>query len=255
MRENEVVLVGLTGKLGSTVGSRIGGGFELVAGVVSPECSRKNVDINGRQIPLLTELPVEEAEGRIVIDCSTPGGTEVAIRASAGAKSPIVIATTGHSEEQLREIRDAADKIPVVMDSNFSLGMAVIRRIIEHSLPFPEVFELSIVERHNSSKKDSPSGTAKDLAGRISSRYGGLSVKTWPGPRKEREIEVVAVRAGRSGGSEHRLLAEGPNEEIELRHTTTGSMAYVDGIMRALEWVSMHRNKTGLYSLSDLLTV
>ncbi len=254
MQRIEIVIVGLSGRLGSTVARNLPENMEVVAGVVSTDFPSDSFDLSGRDVRLIhTDEAGSLLPGRVVVDCSAPAATEAVIGKAAAAGSPAVIATTGHSEAQLEKIAEAARSIPIVMESNFSVGMAVLRRIVKCAFPLPGLFELSIMERHNSSKKDSPSGTAKDLASRISDRYGGLNVKLIPGARKERDLEIVAVRAGRGGGSEHRILAEAPNEEIELRHTTTGSLAFVDGIVRSVEWVADHARQNGLYSLSDVL--
>lgn len=254
MKRTELVVVGLGGRLGSAVVRNLPDNMIVAAGIVSKDTPAGLADLQDRKVPLLHSDRLEGMlDGRVVVDCSSPEGTSSIIGSAAAAGSPVVIATTGHSASQLQAIRQAAERIPVVLESNFSVGMAVLRRIVGLVFPLPDLFDLSIVERHNSAKKDAPSGTAKDLADRISERYGGLTIKLTPGARNAAELEILSVRAGKGGGSEHRILAEAPNEEIELRHTTMGSLAFVDGIVRSVEWVAEHRNESGLYSLSDLI--
>ena len=255
MKRTELVVVGLTGRLGSSVARNLPGSMTVAAGIVSADTPIGTAGMQNGKVPLLHADGLEGVlKGRVVVDCSSPEGTSSIIGRAAASGSPVVIAATGHSESQLQAIRKAAERIPVVLESNFSVGIAVLRRIVELVFPLPDMFDLSIVERHNSSKKDAPSGTAKDLAARISERYGGLTIKLTPGARNAAALEILSVRAGKGGGSEHRILAEAPNEEIELRHTTMGSLAFVDGIVRSIEWVAEHRNENGLYSLSDLIS-
>lgn len=254
MRQIELVILGITGRVGGAVARLAVPPFHVAYGIAGREYDGQQFELSGRAVPVHgPDLDPKTLEGKVIIDCSAPEATEAVIGKAVQAASPMVIATTGHNEEQLSRIRQASASIPVVLESNFSIGMAVIRKIIDLAFPVPESFDISIVERHNANKRDSPSGTAKNLASRISDRYGGLRLKMTPGPRGEREVEVVAVRAGKGGGSEHRILMEAANEEIELRHTTAGSQAYVDGILKAADWVEARRGQNGLYSLSDII--
>ncbi len=255
MQQIELVIVGITGRLGGAVARGASSPFTVAAGIAGREGEGSVLASGGGNITVLgPDVDAGVLESRVVIDCSSPEGTAGITPRAVEASSPMVVATTGHTAQQLAALKEASKSIPVVLESNFSIGMAVIRKIVDSIFPLPEGFDISIVERHNARKRDSPSGTARSLAGMISSRYGGMDIKLTPGPRGERDIEVASVRAGSGGGSEHRILLEAENEEIELRHTTAGSQAYVDGILKAAAWVNARRDRGGLYTLSDVIS-
>lgn len=255
MNRTEVIIFGINGRLGSAIAQRAGNDFTVVAGVSESVSDTPGAVSGGRQFPVYRPDAIgrEAAKGRTVIDASSPRGTEAAVALSAAAQSPLIIATTGHNTRQRNEIAGAAEEIPIVMDSNFSRGIAMLRSILPVLFPLPEGFDVTILERHRAIKKDSPSGTAKQLADRISSICGGMRIKTEAGPRERRELEIVSLRAGSASGSEHRIFIHDSFEELEFRHTVTDSRAYADGAAYAVKWLNASVRKPGIYSMQEIL--
>src|SRR4029077_9831171 len=96
-------------------------------------------------------------------------------------KIPLVIATTGHTAEQKREIESAAHETAILMAPNMSLVVNVLFKLTQTAAELLKGcgYDVEIIERHHRFKKDSPSGTAlhfakliQDLQGQTQVRYG-----------------------------------------------------------------------------------
>ncbi len=257
MKRTEVIIFGIHGRLGSAISLCSGDDFTVAAGVSNSVSVKSEVSVCGRLVPVYPAgaVPPEFAKNRTVVDASSPSGTETAVAISAKAQSPLIVATTGHDARQQSEIKVASECIPIVMDSNFSRGMAMVRNLLPSMFPAPDGFDISILERHRALKKDSPSGTAMQLARGISSICGGMRIKTEAGPRIHGDMEIVSIRAGSAAGSEHRIFLHDSFEELELRHTVTDSRAYADGIVHAAKWLNERERMPGLYSMRDTITL
>ncbi len=256
MKRTEVIIFGINGSLGSAIAGRANSDFAVAAGVSGSAGAATPASASAaKSFPVYAPNTIspEFANGRTVIDASSPAGTVEALALSVKARSRLIVATTGHDVRQLNEISEAANKIPIVMDSNFSRGIGMLRNLLPVLFPAPPGFDVSILDRHRAMKKDAPSGTARQLADSISSICGGMRLKTEAGPRAGREIEVVSIRAGTASGSEHRIFLHSAFEELELRHTVTDSRAYADGITDAVKWLNDRERKPGIYSMSDIL--
>ncbi len=256
MKHTEVIIFGIDGRLGSAIARHSGGEFTVAAGISDSVTAGFEIVTGVEPVSVYQAhaFPTELARGRTVIDASSPSGTEAAIALSVETRSPLVVATTGHEARQQNAIASAAENIPIVMDSNFSRGIAMLRSILPVLFPAPEGFDVTILERHRAEKKDFPSGTAKQLANEISAVCGDMHIKTEAGPRRRRDIEVVSIRAGSAPGSEHRLFLHDTFEELEFRHTVTDGRAYAAGIAHAVKWLNEEERQPGLYSMQDILT-
>lgn len=186
------------------------------------------------------DLQVQDFKGsRGVIDFSAPESTEIVIQKAVEAGVPLVCGTTGWKSEAERDelFSEAAKKIPIVVDSNFSLGIEILSRgaeLLAKNLPGP----FFITDLHHQHKKDAPSGTAFKLAERIRS------------VNPEAEIEHRDFRLGEIPG-EHRVLVSWENETMEFTHRASSRDAFSYGSIRALDWAQ--DQKPGLYKMSEVL--
>ena len=151
---------------------------------------------------------------------------------------PLVIGTTGHSAEQRNRIEKAARLVPVVLASNFSIGVnalfALTRRAAEI---LGNEFDRKIIETHHRMKKDAPSGTAKTIAEILREDGAG-------------EIPIQSVREGEIVG-EHTVIFAGPGERLELTHHAESRAIFARGALRAARWIV--DQPPGLYSMQDVL--
>lgn len=189
----------------------------------------------------------------VVIDFSHPDNLDWIYEYIKEKGCAYICGTTGFSEEQIDKIHSLSQYAPVVFQSNFSYGIAVLKEILEMVTPMlEESFDIEIIEKHHNLKQDAPSGTAKTLAEVINKNHSYKEVHGrfgFTGPRG-REIGIHAVRGGTVAG-EHTVLFLGDNENIEITHTAANKQIFVNGALRAALFAV--GQKPGMYTMKDIL--
>jgi 4-hydroxy-tetrahydrodipicolinate reductase len=192
----------------------------------------------------------------VLIDFSTPQGTQSALLACVPRRLPLVVATTGHSAAQRDEIESAAHEIAVLMSPNMSLTVNVLFELVDRAarLLAGKDFDVEVVEWHHRYKKDAPSGTALHLArivkeamGQTDLRHGREGVV---GERPPREIGLHALRAGDAVG-EHTVLLGTLGETLELSHRAHSRDSFARGALLAAKFLA--GRPPGRYSMRDVL--
>jgi 4-hydroxy-tetrahydrodipicolinate reductase len=231
-------------------------GIELAGGTVEPGAPELGTDLgelcgSGTAGVEVTESPPGSAE--VLIEFTTPEATVEHL--SYG--KPHVIGTTGLSEDQLQEVEEAAQDVPIVLAPNMSVGVNLLRGIVrEISAKLGDGYDIEVVEAHHRNKKDAPSGTALFLArAAAEGREKDLDEVAVYGregfsPRQEDEIGIHALRGGAVVG-EHRLIFYSGGEEIEVVHRALSRRTFADGALRAARFAASAR--PGLYSMADVL--
>jgi 4-hydroxy-tetrahydrodipicolinate reductase len=186
--------------------------------------------------------PIEPAMKNcdVAIDFSNANAITEVSAAALQHRKPLVIGTTGHSQEQRRLIEETAQSLPVVFASNFSIGVNVLfwltRKTAEQ---LGGDFDAEIIERHHKMKKDAPSGTAKTL------------VEVLKAAKKtQSEIPIESIREGDVVG-EHTVIFRGPSERLELTHRAASREIFARGALHATKWII--NQPPGLYSMQDVL--
>jgi 4-hydroxy-tetrahydrodipicolinate reductase len=189
------------------------------------------------------------------------GEADVAIEAASGAavparvdwalatRTPLVIGSTGWDVPDLAA--RVAGRIGVVVAPNFSLGVALLRRlslVLARFAARHESLDPYVIEHHQAKKHDAPSGTAKLLAATVLA--GCPRKRSWAvgGPLQSEQLSVAVVRAG-STYSEHRVGVDAPAEVLELLHTARSAAAFADGAVTAAHWV---RSRQGLFTMDEV---
>jgi 4-hydroxy-tetrahydrodipicolinate reductase len=193
-----------------------------------------------------------------LIDFSSPEGAENAIKLCRERSVPLVMATTGLSAAARRQLRDAADFIPIVWSPSMSTAVnltmklcAIAAKVLKD---LPSGCDVEIIERHHRFKEDAPSGTALKFGEIIAGVMGqakhthGRSGKT--GERPPTEIGYHAVRSGDNPG-EHTIVFGMLGETIELSVKASNRDCYAQGAIAAAKFVA--RQKPGMYSMYDVL--
>jgi 4-hydroxy-tetrahydrodipicolinate reductase len=184
------------------------------------------------------DLPMENCD--VAIDFSHADSIDEICRAALEHGKSLVIGTTGHSTQQRAAIENAAQSIPVVLASNFSVGVNVLFWLTQKASELlGAAFNPEIVETHHKMKKDAPSGTAKTLA---------EILKT--AKQTGRDIPIESVREGDVVG-EHTVIFVGPAERLELIHRAGSREIFARGALRAAKWII--GKPPGLYSMQDVL--
>lgn len=167
--------------------------------------------------------------------------------------SALVSGTTGFSADELGEIRALGEVAPVTWNANYSLGVAVLRRVTAEAARALAGWDVEIVETHHNQKVDAPSGTAKllleavDPDGQAPVVYGREGVT---GARRAGEIGMHALRGGTVAGT-HEVHFFGTDEEVCLTHRATSRQIFVNGAVAAAG--RLLGRPAGFYTFDDLM--
>lgn len=184
--------------------------------------------------------PIEPAMKNcdVAIDFSQADSINEICRAASRHGKSLVIGTTGHSPRQRKTIEETALSLPIVLASNFSVGVNVLFWLTQKAAElFGSDFNPEIVETHHKMKKDAPSGTAKTLA-------EILKVV------RNSEIPIQSIREGDVVG-EHTVIFGGSGESLELTHRAANRGIFARGALRAAKWII--NKPPGLYSMQNVL--
>jgi 4-hydroxy-tetrahydrodipicolinate reductase len=176
----------------------------------------------------------------VVIDFSQPDAIDGICRAALQHQRALVIGTTGHLPGQRSVIENAAKSLPIVLASNFSVGVNALFSLTRQAAEvLGQDFNVEIIEIHHRMKKDAPSGTAKTLAHVLNEarQIGG-------------DIPIQSIREGDAVG-DHTVIFAGPGERLELTHRASSREIFGRGALRAAAWI--FGKPSGLYSMQDVL--
>jgi 4-hydroxy-tetrahydrodipicolinate reductase len=253
----KVGIVGSTGRVGGLLIDNLKGDQDATLSAVHVfDNLEKELPADVLVTNSMTEL-LENSD--IVIDFSAPVATEEMLEAALKNPTPLVIATTGFTAHQQNLLTEASREMPVLYSSNMSVGIALLKQLVEKVSATLEDFDIEIVEQHHKHKVDAPSGTALTLgefaakgrgldldAVRVSGRDGQI------GARTKDEIAVMALRGGDIVGR-HTVGFYNDGEFLELNHTATSRDTFSKGAIRAAKWLV--NQKEGLYSINDCLGI
>jgi 4-hydroxy-tetrahydrodipicolinate reductase len=220
-----VLLVGAAGRMGKTI-------FDLASTESEIEIVAQ-CDLGDAIEPAMNDCDV-------AIDFSHANATGEICRAALHQGKSLVIGTTAHSQQQRNTIEETALSVPIVLASNFSVGVNVLFWLTRKAAELLGLdFDAQIVETHHKTKKDAPSGTAKTLA------------EVLKAARKiENQMPIQSIREGEVVG-EHTVIFSGPGERLELTHRAASREIFARGALRAAKWII--ERPPGLYSMHDVL--
>ena len=225
-----VILNGCLGRMGQAVAAAIEGrdDLRLVAGIDIAAAAGGAAAAAPRPeaFPVYPSLAECAEEADVLIDFTSPDTVRGLLQGAAGRRLPVVLATTGFSEEDLAFIRRTSEQIPIFQSANMSLGINLISELIQQAaILLGDQFDIEIIEKHHNQKKDSPSGTALALAASINEALGqrkryvyGRHTRTEK--RGPQELGIHAIRAGTIVG-EHSVIFAGKDEVVELPMSPT----------------------------------
>lgn len=249
-----VAINGSSGAMGKVIANIIStrDDCQVVAGI------DKNTDANS-PFPVVTspsELASISVRPDVIIDFSHPSALSGLLDFCITNQVPVVICTTGFSEEQIQEIHNAAKQVPLFFSANMSLGINLLAELAKKAVSvLGGQFDIEIVEKHHNLKIDAPSGTAMMLANVINEElnneykyvYERQSVRERRSPK---EIGIHAIRGGTIVG-EHDIIFAGRDEVITLSHHAASKEVFAVGAVNAA--VFMKDKQPGLYSMKDLI--
>lgn len=208
--------------------------------------------------PVFTQLEQCSVAADVIIDFSHPSAMGQVLSFALSRKIPLVMATTGISDEQVARLKEAAQHIPILFSANMSLGVNLLLELVQKAAKLLySNFDIEIVERHHNQKIDAPSGTALALADAINQalpeKYRYVYDRhTKRVKRSKDEIGIHSVRGGNIAG-DHTVIFAGNDEIIELRHTANSKEIFGVGALKAA--VFLHKKEPGFYTMRDLLAL
>ena len=246
------IMHGCNGKMGQTI-SRIvkeDQGAQIVAGV------DKYLGITN-DYPVFESIEKCDVEADVVIDFSNAVAVDGLLDYVAEKKIPVVLCTTGLSEEQLAKVKATSEKTAVLKSANMSLGVNMLLKLLQDATKIlaPAGFDIEIVEKHHNLKVDAPSGTALALADSMNEvldkEYNYVYDRSQERKRREKnEIGIMAVRGGTIVG-EHEVIFAGEDEVIEFKHTAHSKAVFAKGAVEAGKFLK--GQVPGMYDMKDVI--
>ena len=163
-------------------------------------------------------------------------------------KIPLICGTTGLSDEQLNNLKEAGNEIPVCYSTNYSYGVLVMKKILAYSMNYLSDWDIELVEAHHNQKIDAPSGTAKtllEIIGDGKKVYG----REGESKRTKGEVGVHAIRGGTENGM-HEVMFFGDNEQISIKHHAQTRRVFAAGAVIAASKIP---DKPGYYTFEDIV--
>ena len=246
------IMHGCNGKMGRVITGLIrdDDAIEIVAGI-------DTYTGTANDYPVFESIEACDVEADVVIDFSNASAVDHLLDYCAKKKLPVVLCTTGLSEEQLRKVEETAEQTAVLKSANMSLGINLLLKLLQNAAKVlgPAGFDIELVERHHNQKVDAPSGTALALADSVNEALDNQYTYVFDRSqvrqkRGEKEIGISAVRGGTIVG-DHEVIFAGADEVIEFKHTAYSKAVFGKGAVEAAKFLA---GKTaGKYDMSDVI--
>lgn len=209
------------------------------------------------EYPVFDSIEKCDVEADVVIDFSNAKAVDGLLDYCVEKQIPVVLCTTGLSEEQLAKVKEAGEKVAVLRSANMSLGVNLLMKLLKDAAKVlaPAGFDIEIVEKHHNQKIDAPSGTAIALADSINEAMADQYVYNYDRSherkkREKNEIGIVAVRGGTIVG-QHDVIFAGADEVIEFHHTAYSKAIFGKGAVEAAKFLA--GKPAGMYDMSDVI--
>ena len=207
--------------------------------------------------PVFEEIAQCDVDVDVVIDFSNAGAVDELLDYCVKKSLPVVLCTTGLSDEQLKKVDECSEKIAVLKSANMSMGINLLLKLLKDAAKVlaPAGYDIELVEKHHNQKLDAPSGTALALADSINEAMGNEYEYAYDRSqvRKKRdakEIGISAVRAGTIVG-EHEVIFAGTDEVIEFKHTAYSRSVFAKGAVEAGKFLA--GQPAGMYDMGDVI--
>ncbi len=247
-----VIMHGCNGKMGQVIKGLISGdeSVQLVAGIDQYQGVMN-------EFPVFDSIENCDVESDVIIDFSNVAAVDNLLAYCVEKQVPLVLCTTGLSEEQLEQVEKASEKVAILKSANMSLGINMLLKLLQDATKVlaPAGFDIEMVEKHHNQKLDAPSGTALALADSINEaldneyeyNYDRSTVRE---KRAKKEIGISAIRGGTIVG-EHEVIFAGADEVIEFKHTAYSRAVFGKGAVEAAKYLA--GKSARMYTMSDVI--
>ena len=248
----KIIMHGCNGHMGQVISGIVekDPDSEIVAGI-------DIADQGKNSYPVFTDIDACQVEADAIIDFSSAKATDKLLEYSAARQIPVVLCSTGLSQEQLAKVEETSRKVAVLKSANMSLGINTLLKLVQDAAKVLAAagFDMEIVEKHHRLKLDAPSGTALALADSINEAMDNQYHYVYDRSQKrekrdDKEIGISAVRGGTIVG-EHEIIFAGQDEVIEFKHTAYSKAIFGKGAVEAAKFLA--GKPAGRYDMSDVI--
>ena len=235
----KIIMHGCNGHMGQVISGIVekDPDAEIVAGI-------DIADQGKNSYPVFTDIDACQVEADAIIDFSSAKATDKLLEYSAARQIPVVLCSTGLSQEQLAKVEETSRKVAVLKSANMSLGINTLLKLVQDAAKVLAAagFDMEIVEKHHRLKLDAPSGTALALADSINEAMDNQYHYVYDRSQKrekrdDKEIGISAVRGGTIVG-EHEIIFAGQDEVIEFKHTAYSKAIFGKGAVEAAKFLA-----------------
>ena len=248
----KAIMHGCNGRMGHVIVDLVSKdeNIEIVAGVDA-------FGENTYKFPVFDSIEKCDVDADVVIDFSNASAVDKLLDVCADKNLPVVLCTTGLSDEQLSKVKSTSEKVAVLKSANMSVGINMLMKVLKEISPTLDAagFDIEIVEKHHNQKLDAPSGTALALADSVNESLSekceyvyDRSARREKRPRKE--IGISAVRGGTIVG-DHDVIFAGTDEVITLSHRAYSRSVFAKGAIEAAKFLV--GKGAGMYDMSDVI--
>lgn len=248
-----IIMNGCNGKMG-----------QVITGIVAEDSQAEivaGIDIYDgikNTYPVFPNIESCTVDADVIIDFSTAKAVDRLLDYVQKKGIPVVLCTTGLSEEQLNRVSTVAEQAAVLKSANMSLGINTIMKLLQEAVKVfaPAGYDVEIVEKHHNQKLDAPSGTAIALADSMNEamnhQYEYIYDRSQRRQKRDsKELGISAVRGGTIVG-EHEVIFAGTDEVIEIKHTAYSKAVFAKGAVEAAKFLA--GKPAGLYTMSDVIS-
>lgn len=248
----KIIMHGCNGHMGQVISDIVekDPDAEIVAGI-------DIADQGKNSYPVFIDIDACQTEADAIIDFSSAKATDKLLEYSAARQIPVVLCSTGLSEEQLAKVEETSRKVAVLKSANMSLGINTLLKLVQDAARVLAAagFDMEIVEKHHRLKVDAPSGTALALADSLNEAMDNKYHYVYDRSQKrekrdDKEIGISAVRGGTIVG-EHEVIFAGQDEVIEFKHTAYSKAIFGKGAVEAAKFIA--GKPAGRYDMSDVI--
>ena len=248
-----IIMHGCNGKMGQVITGLAADdpNAQIVAGI-------DIADNRDNGYPVFTDIKKCDVAADVIVDFAAAAAVDALLDYSVEKQIPVVLCTTGLSDEQLAKVKECSTKVAILKSANMSLGINTLMKLLKDAANVfaPAGYDIEIVEKHHNQKVDAPSGTAIALADSINEARGGEYEYVYDRSqvrkkRDKKELGISAVRGGTIVG-EHEVIFAGIDEVIEFKHTAYSKAVFGKGAVEAAKFLA--GKPAGRYDMSDVIS-
>ena len=245
-----LLIHGIAGRMGREVARLALDGYHGTEGAVGVDAYGS---VDG--VECFSALADVNTKADCIVDFSNHTATKTLTEYAVNAGLPLVVCTTGQTDEEIAMIHEAAKSVPVFFSANMSVGISLLVELAKTAARAIPDAEIEIIEKHHNKKLDAPSGTALMIANAIKTvrKKATFSLgRSGMAKRTQNEIGIHAVRLGNIIG-EHEVIVGTDTQTVTLKHEAHSRSLFAEGAVVAAEFLV--KQKPGLYSMQDMIKI